>query len=231
MADWANFWDRPNSIYVNDAHLRAHYQRLGDDLLALLPHKPGKKLLDYGCGEALAAERLRAAGWQVLLYDASRETQRRLGGRLRGKPGIEVLDDGALAKIAAGSIDAIVVSSVVQYVAPAELPGLLRRWRELLRGGGHLIVADVMAPDNSALADAWALFGFARSHGFFQAALGGLVRTFLSDYRRLRREFGLSTYDGEEFCDLLSAAGFQAERLARNPGPNAHRLGFVGRAA
>ena len=231
MADWANFWDRPNSIYVNNAHLRAHHQRLGDDLLALLAHKPGRKLLDYGCGEALAAERFCAAGWQVLLYDASRETQRRLGGRLRGRPGIEVLDDGALAGLAPGSLDAIVVSSVVQYVAPAALPGLLRRWRELLRGGGYLIVADVIAPDNSALADAWTLLGFARSHGFFQAALGGLVRMFFSDYRRLRRELGLSTYDAQAFNALLSAAGFHAEHLARNPGPNAHRLGFLGRAA
>ncbi|MFN0042176.1 MAG: class I SAM-dependent methyltransferase [Alphaproteobacteria bacterium] len=231
MANWANFWDRPNSIYVNDAHSRAHYQRLSDDLLALLAHRPGERLLDYGCGEALAAERFHAAGWHVLLYDASHEKQRRLGERLRGKPGIEVLDDGALAGLAPGSIDAIVVSSVVQYIAPAALVGMLRRWRELLRDGGYLIVADIIAPDNSTLADAWTLLGFARSRGFFLGALRGLVRTFFSDYRRLRRELGLSTYDAETFHALMSAAGFKAERLARNPGPNAHRLGFRGRAA
>jgi SAM-dependent methyltransferase len=230
MASWAAFWDRPHSIYVNEAHLRAHFERLGGDLLALLPPEGGRVLLDYGCGDALAAPRFAAAGWRVHLYDASPETRRRLLDRYRGQDSITVLDDDALAACARGSMDAILVNSVVQYVPRAELPALLARWHALLASSGRILVADVMAPGASSLADAHALLRFASRHGFLGAAVLGLVRTFFSDYRRLRRELGLASYGADEFLALLATAGFKAQRLAANPGPSPHRLAFMGRS-
>lgn len=229
MASWAAFWDRPHSIYVNDAHLRAHFARLGEDLLAILPPEGGCVLLDYGCGDALAATRFAAAGWRVHLYDTSPETRRRLLDRYRGHDSITVLGDGALAARARGSVDAILVNSVVQYVPRAELPALLSQWHALLAPSGRLLIADVIAPEANALTDARALLRFALQHGFLGAAVLGLLRTFFSDYRRLRRELGLASYGADEFIALLAAAGFKAERLTSNPGPSPHRLAFMGR--
>ncbi len=231
MTSWAAFWDRPHSIYVNETHLHAHFERLGRDVLARLPPKGGRALLDYGCGDALAAPRFAQASWRVHLYDASPETRRRLLARYGGNAQITVLDDAGVAALPAGSMDAILASSVVQYVARAELPALLARWRALLAPEGQLLVGDVVAPGASALVDAKSLLSFARAHGFLGAALLGLVRTFFSDYRRLRRELGLASYGAEEFLALLSAAGFGAERLFVNPGPSPHRLAFLGHPA
>lgn len=231
MASWAAFWDRPHSIYVNETHLHAHFERLGRDVLARLPPKGGRVLLDYGCGDALAAPRFAQAGWRVHLYDASPETRRRLAARYGGNAQIVVLDDAGMAALAPGAMDAILASSVVQYVARAELPTLLARWHALLAPEGQLLVADIVTPRSSALTDAASLLSFARAHGFLGAALLGLVRTFFSDYRRLRRELGLASYEAEEFIGLLSAAGFRAERLPANPGPSPHRLAVLGHRA
>ncbi|MBM3541837.1 MAG: class I SAM-dependent methyltransferase [Alphaproteobacteria bacterium] len=231
MASWAAFWDRPHSIYVNETHLRAHFERLGRDTLALLPLRGRRALLDFGCGDALAAPRFAQAGWRVHLYDASPETRRRLAARYGGNAQIVVLDEAGLAALGSGSMDAILASSVVQYVPRPELPALLARWCALLAPEGHLLVADVVTAGGSALVDAASLLSFARAHGFLGAALLGLVRTFFSDYRRLRRELGLASYGAEEFLALLSAAGFTVERLPANPGPSPHRLAFLGHPA
>ena len=228
MASWAAFWDRPHSIYVNETHLHAHFERLGRDVLARLPPMGGRALLDFGCGDALAAPRFAEAGWRVHLYDASPETRRRLAARYGGHTQIAVLDEAGLAALGPGSMDAILASSVVQYVPRPDLPALLARWRALLAPDGHLLVADIVTPGGSALVDAASLLSFARAHGFLGAALLGLVRTFFSDYRRLRRELGLASYGADEFTRLLTAAGLRAEQLPANPGPSPHRLAFLG---
>jgi hypothetical protein len=61
------------------------------------------------------------------------------------------------------------------------------------------------------------------------AALGGLVRTLFSDYRRLRARVGLTHYSEAGMLGLLSAAGFAAERAERNIGHNQARMAFVAR--
>ena len=46
----------------------------------------------------------------------------------------------------------------------------------------------------SPATDAFALLNFAAAGGFLGAAIVGLVRTMLSDYRRLRSSVGLTRY-------------------------------------
>jgi SAM-dependent methyltransferase len=228
MASWLEFWNSANSIYAGPAHLSAHFERLGRDLRALLPADHGLTVLDYGCGDALASEHLRAGGNALLLYDASAEVRKRLQMRFAAAADIRILDEGGLERLTPGSVDVVIASSVLQYVGSAHLPLLLRRWHEVLKPGGRLIVADVISPDAGLLADVEDLLRLAWAEGFLLSAALGLLRTLLSDYRRLRRDVGLARYRPDDFLERLKSAGFLGERLPVNPGPNRHRFAFLG---
>ena len=77
-----------------------------------------------------------------------------------------------------------------------------------------------MPPHLAAPAAALALLRFAVANGFFWAAVGGLMRIFVSDYLRLKKTVGLSHYDEAAMLAKLKAAGFAAQRAPRNIGHN-----------
>lgn len=229
MNPWRQFWGKSHRIYVNDRHRQVHYRQVADDILAILP-APGLAVLDYGCGDALEAERVAAAAGKLYLFDAVDEVRDRLARRFGGSEKITVLGEAQLAGLPPGSVDVVVVNSVVQYLDRGELERMLHQIRRLVRPGGVLVVADVIPPDAGAVDDIAALLGSAARHGFLLAALGGLFATFFSDYRRLRRSVGLATYGEKDFLRILAAAGFGAQRRPRNFGFNAKRMTFMAHA-
>lgn len=221
---WQAFWGGSHSIYVNDRHVAAHYARIAEDLVALLADRPGAVLLDWGCGDALASPRLAAAGLTLELYDAVPAVRERVASRFAGAPGITVLDDAAWANHPPASLDVILVNSVLQYL-PRDAPaGLLPRFRALLKPGGMLLLADLIPPDAGMLDDIRALLAGAARHGYLLAALRGLVATFFSPYRKLRRDIGLTTWSEADMVNELKACGFDARRLPRNIGFSPHRM-------
>lgn len=221
---WAEFWSRNHSIYVSPAHLAAHYRRIGADVIALLDGRARPRLLDYGCGDALAAPLLTEAGIALSLYDAVPAVAERLKDRMGKTSGIRVLDDAAFNALPAASFDVILVNSVVQYLSPAELASLLDRFHGLLAPGGEVILGDVIPPDAGMIADVLSLLRQAAANGFLIAALWGLVRTVFSDYRRLRNRVGLTTYREAEIIALCDAHGFATRRAPRNIGFNQSRM-------
>ena len=54
---WIEFWDRPNSVYVGERHLAAHFRVVADELTGILGNRRDLRVLDHGCGEALDAAR------------------------------------------------------------------------------------------------------------------------------------------------------------------------------
>lgn len=224
---WIEFWNRPNAIYVNQRNLDAHFACLRDDLLPLIPD--GGVVLDYGCGDALAAEALAERAGTLLLYDAAPAVRDRLRLRFPAHPRIRVLDDADVAAVTADAVDLILVVSVLQYIPPAELPRLVGLWRTLLKPGGRLLIADVVQPDTPLYRDVASQLRMAARHGFLIPAVVGIGRLALSDYRQLRQRAGFATYRPEQVITLLADGGLVPERLARNIGPTAHRASFIGR--
>ena len=229
MNPWRQFWGQSHRIYVNDRHRIVHYRQVAEDLLAVLPAQPSPVVVDYGCGDALDAARVAARAGRLYLFDAVPEVVARLRTRFADEPNITVLDEGQLAAVAPRSVDLVVINSVVQYLQRQELDAALVSVRRILRGDGALMVADVIPPDAGASADVTALLGSAARHGFLLAACGGLLATFFSDYRRLRRSAGLATYAEAEFLAVLREAGFDATRRPENFGFNRKRMTFIAR--
>ena len=225
---WREFWNGEHSIYVNARHKALHYDRVARDLAAYIP-KPGATVLDYGCGEALAAGTLAETCATLYLYDAAPNVREKLRGRFSDHAKIIVLSPDALDRIGEASLDLVIANSLLQYLRHKEFEDLLDLWHAKLKPDGRLVLADVLPPDLDTLADVKALLDFAWRGGFLIAALGGLGRTFFSDYRRLRNEVGLTRYAPEDLFTLLSAHGFTGEQSPRNVGHNELRMTFVAR--
>jgi len=225
MRDWISYWDSDHPIYVNARHFDVHYANIAADIVRLIPGKQAR-VLDYGCGEALHADRIAAHCATLYLCEAAPTVRTRLQERFGKIANIAITTPEDVAAMPPESIDLIVANSLIQYLKREELLNLMKIWRGLLSPGGALIVADVISPKQSAIADAASLLNFARKNGFLTAAFIGLVKTTLSDYRKLRAELGLTTYPEEEMLKLLTEAGYDAARLRPNLGHNQGRMAF-----
>ena len=228
MSDWRSFWDSAHSIYVNARHKDVHYREIADQIAAFVPG-PGARVLDYGCGEAIHADRVAAVASELMLCDQAPSVRAAITARFAADPRIRALAPEAVETLPDGSVDLIVANSMTQYLAPADLDRVLRLWHRLLAPGGTLIVGDVIPPDAGTLTDVAALLRYAAANGFFLAALGGLARTAVSPYSRLRSRLGVTRYTQSDFLQKLKSAGFGAERLARNLEHNAARMTFRAR--
>jgi len=128
--------------------------------------------------------------------------------------------------LAAGSLDLVVIHSVAQYLTKPDFAALVADFAQKLKSGGSLIVGDILPNDLSAMTDARALLRFGFEGGFLVPAFVGLVRTALSDYRKIRAQLGLTHYDEAEMLATLEKAGLTARRLEKNLGHNQARMAF-----
>ena len=228
MTEWIAFWDSEHSLYVSARHRDVHYRTIAEDVVAYIPSSSAV-VLDYGCGEALHADQIAAMARKLILVEAAPQMRARLAQRFRDHPAIEVLSPEEMRALPDRSLDLVIMNSVSQYLATSELAGLFMLVRRLLRPAGLLVIGDVVPPHTSLLTDTIALLNFAAANGFLLAALRGLVRTALSDYRQLRSRLGLSRYSEAAMMQKLERAGFLAGRAESNIGHNQSRMTFVAR--
>ncbi|MBB4039198.1 SAM-dependent methyltransferase [Microvirga flocculans] len=228
--NWRDYWNQDTPIYTGDRHKLLHYRLIANDIVGLI-HSPDAAVLDYGCGEALFADKIAARCAKLYLSDAAPLVRERLAERFKGNARIAVLSTTDVADIPDGSLDLIVVNSLVQYLSLDEFRILLTLAHAKLKRDGKLVLGDIIPPDLSPLTDAKALLAFAWEGGFLGSAIAGLARTAFSEYRKIREEVGLAQYGEEEIAELMQDAGFRPERAARNLGHNQARMTFLGRPA
>jgi SAM-dependent methyltransferase len=226
--NWRDYWNQDTPIYVGERHKLLHYRLVANDIVGFIPSR-GATVLDYGCGEALFADRVAAQCGHLLLCDSALLVRERLHARFDGNDRITVLGPEEVFTLEDAAIDLIVVNSLLQYLSLEELRSLLKLWRAKLKPDGRLVLADVIPPDVSPLTDAKALLSLAWKGGFLRSAALGLARTAFSEYRKIREEIGLSQYSQDEIVDILDDAGLAAERVGRNMGHNPARMTFVAR--
>lgn len=226
MPDWLAFWNAPNRIYVNDRHRDIHYRDIALAIRSLVP-SPSATIIDYGCGEATAADLLAEACGRLILSDGAPAVRDNLAARFKDHPRIAVLSPEDVAALPPGSVDLIVLNSVAQYLDRPAFAALIGRFKDLLATDGRLVVGDVIPPHTSAATEIAALMKLAWQNGFVVAALAGLVRTLFSDYRGLRRRLGLTHYTEAEMIAALGRAGFTARRHTPNLEHNQERMTFV----
>src|SRR5262245_19495607 len=124
MRDWLSFWNAPNRIYVNDHHRDVHYRDVAWQIRSLIP-TPSAAVVDYGCGEATAAQIVAEAAGTLVLSDGAQAVRDKLVARYADNPKITVRAPEEVAMLPPGSVDLIVLNSVVQYLDRAEFDRLL----------------------------------------------------------------------------------------------------------
>ena len=225
--DWRSFWDGDHPIYVNARHRALHDQHLANDIIAQIT-TPGLTVLDYACGEATEAGRVAQHCGKLILSDGAPSVRDKLKQRYGATPNIIVQSPEETALLPDGTVDLVIVNSLLQYLSPHQTAELAQMLCTKLKPGGRLVIGDVIAPDVGPLTDAVALLRFGAQGGFLIAAFGGLVRTALGDYRKVRGALGLTTWTEADCLALLREAGFQARRLPINFGHNQARMAFEG---
>ena len=223
---WAEFWNRETPIYVNDRHRRVHYEGIARDILKDVPG-PGARVVDYGCGDTLSADRVAAGCGHLFLCESAATVREKLAVRYAGCPNVSVISPQQFAELDPGSVDIIVVNSVIQYLSGAEARPPARRCAGEARRHRAAGPGDIVPRRVNPLRDAMELFRFAAAKGFLMAAAVGLVRSSLSSYPRLRREAGFLQFEEAEMLRELERAGFAARRDYPNMGHNTARMTFV----
>ncbi|CAM5333828.1 Methyltransferase domain protein OS=Afipia felis OX=1035 GN=BN961_00553 PE=4 SV=1 [Afipia felis] len=225
---WIDFYDSAPSIYVSDAHRRAHFDLIATDIIGYIA-SPEAVVLDYSCGEALSAARVAQKCRRLILAEPAPSVRARLKQRFAAISNIEALSPDDLAAQPDASLDLIVMISVAQYMTPDELDAAFVQFRRLLKPDGRFVLGDILDPDVGAITDAVALLKFAAKNGFLIDAVTGIARMALSDYRSLRQKLGLRCYRTDKMLDRLAAAGLAATLSPRNVGTNPARKTFVAR--
>jgi ubiquinone/menaquinone biosynthesis C-methylase UbiE len=230
MDDWIDYYDSTHTIYASKLHRDLHFELIAKDIIGYIS-SPDAVVLDYACGEALSAARVADACGKLYLAEPAPGVRGRLIARFAPNTRIRVRSLEDLPKMAEKSVDLVIMNSVSQYMAPAELDTAFAMVRRLLKPGGRLIVGDVLRPEVGMIRDVAALLRFAAHHGFLRDALIGLVSTALSDYRQLRSRIGLQRYSEAGLIAKLASSGFTASRAHSNIGHNPWRMTFVARPA
>jgi SAM-dependent methyltransferase len=225
---WRDFFDSDHSIYVSARHKLLHAQLVASGVASYI-RKPDARVLDFGCGEALGARTVAANCGTLYLYEAAPTIRAKLKAAFVAEERIVVLDNDGFDALPDGSLDLIVVVSVLQYVGDAERARLFGQFHVKLADDGVLVLGDIVPKDLSPVEDAKALLEFGWRGGFLFAALAGLVRTAISDYRTLREKYGLTTYDDAEMRAVLAEYDFTCERARENIGHNQKRMTFLAR--
>ena len=225
MMNWQGFWNGDHSIYVNARHRQIHDSMLARDIVAEIK-SPGLIVLDYACGEATEAHHVAAQCATLILSDGAATVREKLKQRYAMTASIVIQSPDETKALTDGSVDLIIVNSLLQYLNRDDTETLMRMLHAKLKPAGRLIIGDVIPPHVPALTDALALLRFGAQHGFFFAAFGGLIRTVFSDYRKIRGALGLTMWEESDFLTLLSNAGFTARRLTKNFGHNQARMAF-----
>lgn len=225
---WLEFWSGEQRLYVNDRFRELHFRSTAEQITALVAGCDAR-VLDYGPGEALYADRIAAAAAHLTLCEAAASIRRDLSRRFAGHGKVTVTGEAGLAEVAAGSVDLMVVNSVVQYLSRAELAALLVEARRVLAPTGQLLIGDVIPRRAGAVSETVAMLRLAAREKFLAEAVRSLVATAFSSYSRIRTRLGLSRYDEAEMVALLRSAGFAPRRFFPNLSHNPTRLTFLAR--
>lgn len=177
-----------------------------------LPEKSGQHILDLATGTgdqliSIFSKSGRAASGigidmaeNMLALGRSKLKKRRLDSSVKLQTG-----DATAIPFPENTFDAVTISFGIRNVT--NVPHSLREMRRVLQPGGRVIILEFSLPKNRLLRRFY-LFYFRH----ILPRIGGLISGDSYAYRYLNETVETFPY-GDEFCDLLREAGFEAVKM------------------
>ena len=214
---WVHYFAGTHSLYVNEQHFRAHHEMVSQGIIANLPTDTGV-VIDYGCGDTINAKCVAAHCQTLILVEASENLRERLRQRYKDQLNIRILSPEECWALSHQSVHVIIIHSVLQYLRWEDTGQLIGQLRNLIKPQGSILLGDIIPPERSIFQDISSLLTFAWQKRFFIAGLLGLVSTFFSKYRALRKQYGLTRYSAQDIHHLARKNGLFTRALKRNIG-------------
>ena len=218
--NWSEFFD---GLAHQSPLYRAQAALYVDALSAAVGLARDARVLDFGCGFGLATELLAARVGEVWWWDSSanmrsvaeRNTAHFANVRFcdlstmhRGRAADEISWHGPV-------FDAILVNSVVQYMAPGELWAWLPRWRAMLAREGVLVLSDLIPRSHSRIPDIIDLLRLGLRHRSPLRSTNKALGT-VAQYRPVSRAVPLPRIDRDDLVRHAADATLDATFLANN---------------
>ena len=134
----ARQYDAMSEVYRNGnsrGSFNAHYERPAT--IALLGNVAGMRVLDAGCGPGALTEWLVGHGAAVTAVDVSPEMARIARERVGDRASVLVADLAGPLPLQTGSIDVVVASLALHYIADWDVP--LGEFHRVLAPGGAVV--------------------------------------------------------------------------------------------
>ena len=218
MENWIDYWSSETQ-FAGDDHKVIGYQAVFEDLKPYI--KDSDIVLDFGCGEALFADKLSQHCEQLFLYDKAQSILDKLS--FAESSNIHVIHNYNDLK----SLDLVLISSVSQYLVQSEFKKTLQELLPLMSENGQIIIADVIPFKNSILREAIDLMKIAFKYKFLTKAILKMIRSYFGKYYRLRKQNPLTKYDYNSFKEMMQSPDLEISLEKSNIGLNHNRLTFV----
>ena len=144
MSDATDLWDAEATDYddpadhgLRDPAVRAAWREL---LLGVLPPAPAR-VADLGCGTATLSLLLAEEGYAVDGVDFSPEMVRHARAKVAGRADVTITEGDAGFPPLSPAVYDVVLCRHVLWALPDQV-ALLRRWTELLRPDGRLVLVE-----------------------------------------------------------------------------------------
>ena len=217
MKNWIDYWSSETQ-FACDLHKVMGYQAVFEDLRPYV--KDSDIVLDFGCGEALFAEKLSQHCRQLFLYDKAQSILDKLS--FAESSNIHVIQSYNVLK----SLDLVLISSVSQYLTKSEFKKTLQELLPLMSENGQIIISDVIPFKNSIPREAIDLMMLAFKYKFLTKAILKMIKSYFGNYYRLRKKNPLTKYDYNSFKEMMHSPDLEIRLEKFNIGLNNNRLTF-----
>lgn len=95
---WVEYWSADSSVYVSERHKQVHYEGVARDIAAHVRTRDAR-VVDYGCGEALASGIVADACGHLFLCEGSDTVRARLAKRFAQRSNISIISAGELERL------------------------------------------------------------------------------------------------------------------------------------
>ena len=231
MISWGNYWQENPKLFTTVMEKSTEY--VANKLTQNQLIGANTAVLDFGCGPGYLANALKGKIASYFGVDISEQYIETAKNKCKDNPDFQFkafpLDESinslSTLEQEGKKFDCIIILSVVQYFEKKQdVLNLLEKCKRLLKSGGKIILADVIADENGLIKDILAILAHSIKNRYFFQFLKFMFVAKQSKYNQLRKSKKLLTISQTEMhsfakqlqleLDILPTITMQRSRIS-----------------